>query len=183
MGVAEHLLAPQHAVVAEHDVLSLGQIGQRHHSVGEPLAVRVESSEFGLDLVVADDSSLGGVDQEHLARLETALGDDPGRIDVDHPDLRGHDHEVVVGHPVAARAQAVAVEDSADHLTIGERHAGGAVPRLHHRCVELVEVALLLRHRLVVLPGFRDHHQHRMVDRVSAEVQQFEHLVEPGGVG
>ena len=104
----------------------------------------------------------GGVDQEHAARLQPALLHDARRVDVEHADLARHDHEVVVGHPVAARAQAVAVEHRADHGAVGERDRRRAVPRLHQRRVELVEGALLRRHRRVVLPRLRDHHQHRV---------------------
>ena len=134
--------------------------------------------EGGLDLLVVDDPALGGVDEEHPARLQPALGDDLGRIDVDHADLRRHHDEVVVGDPVAARAQAVAVEHGADHRAVGERHAGRAVPRLHHRGVEAVERPLGGVHLVVVLPRLGDHHQHGVVDRPSAEVEQLEHLVE-----
>ena len=49
--------------------------------------------------------------------------------------------------------------------------------------VEAVEVALPVGHRLVVLPRLRDHHQHGVGQRVAAEVQQLEHLVEAGRVG
>ena len=82
----------------------------------EPLAVRVLGGELLLDLLVVDDATLAGVDQEHLAGLQTALADDLGRVDVDHADLGRHDDEVVVGDPVAARAQPVAVEHGADHV-------------------------------------------------------------------
>ena len=151
--------------------------------LGQPLAVGMQRGEFGLDLVVADDASLAGVDQEHLAGLQAALRNDLGGFDVDHADLGRHHDEIVVGHPVPAGAQAVAVEHRTDHLAVGERDAGRAVPGFHHRRVEPIEVALLLRHRLVVLPRLGDHHQHGVMDRVTPEVQQFEHLVEAGGVG
>ena len=45
------------------------------------------------------------------------------------------------------------------------------------------EVADLGRHRGVVLPRRRDHHHHGVVQRVAAEVEQLEHLVEAGRVG
>ena len=85
--VAEHLLAAQHAVMAEHDVLALGQIDELGHALLEPLGVRVLGGERALDLLVVDDATLGGVDQEHLAGLQAALGDDLGGVDVDHADL------------------------------------------------------------------------------------------------
>ncbi len=180
--VPEHLLAAQHAVMAEHDVLALGQIDQLGHALLEPLGVRVLGGERALDLLVVDDATLGGVDQEHLAGLQPALGDDLGRIDVDHPDLGRHHDEVVVGDPVAAGPKTVAVEHGADHGAIGERHAGGAVPGLHHARVVPVERPLVVVHLGVVLPRLGDHHQDRVLDRTSGQVQQLEHLVEAGRV-
>ena len=183
VGVAEHLLAAQHAVVAEHDVLPAGQVAQVDDSSFQPLPVRELRGEGRLDLVVADHAALARVDEEHLAGLQTALGDHSRRLDVDHAHLGGHHDQVVVGDPVATRPQAVAVEHRADHFPVGEGDARRTVPGLHHRGVEPVEVALLLRHRGVVLPRLRDHHQHGVMDGVAAEVQQLEHLVEPRRVG
>ena len=76
VGVAEHLLAAQHAVVAEHDVLPAGQVAQVDDSSFQPLPVRELRGEGRLDLVVADHAALARVDEEHLAGLQTALGDD-----------------------------------------------------------------------------------------------------------
>ena len=49
--------------------------------------------------------------------------------------------------------------------------------------MEGVEVLPLAVHQLVVLPGLRDHHQHRVRQRAATEVQQLHHLVEGGRVG
>jgi hypothetical protein len=76
----------------------------------------VLGGEGVLDLLVVDDAALAGVDQEHLAGLQPALLDDLRRVDVDHADLGRHHHEVVVGDPVPARAEAVAVEHGTDHV-------------------------------------------------------------------
>ncbi len=149
----------------------------------QPLAVRVLRGELGLDLLVLDDPVLLGVDEEHPARLEPALADDGGGVEVEHADLGRQHDETVVGDPVAAGPQAVAVEHRADLGAVGEHHAGGAVPRLHQRGVELVERAPGLVHLGVVLPRLRDHHQHRVRQRAAAHVQQLEDLVEGGGVG
>ena len=120
----------------------------------------------------------GGVDEEHPAGLQPALGDDVGRRDVEHADLAGQHHQVVLGLPPAAGAQAVAVEDGADQRAVGEADRGGAVPRLHDRGVEPVEGPAGRVHLVVVLPRLRDHHQHRVRQRPAGQVQQLEHLVE-----
>ncbi len=122
------------------------------------------------------------VDEEHPARLEPALADDRRGVEVEHADLGGQHDQAVVGHPVARRAQAVAVEDRADLVTVGEDHARRAVPGLHQRGVELVERAALGVHLGVVLPRLGDHHQHRVRQRPAAHVQQLEDLVERRGV-
>ena len=135
-----------------------------------------------LDLGVVDDAPGRGVDEEHPTRLEATLDDHLGRVDVDHADLGGHHDEVVVGDPVAARAQTVAVEDRSDHRAVGERHARRAVPRFHDRGVVAVEGPRRRLHLRVVLPRFGDHHQHRVVQRPTAEVEELERLVESGRV-
>ena len=126
-----------------HDVLALGQVVELDQAGVQPLVVRVLGGELALDLVVLDDAVLVGVDEEHPAGLEPALADDGRRVDVEHADLGGEHDEAVVGDPVAAGPQAVAVEDRADLGAVGEDDAGRAVPRLHQRGVELVERAAL----------------------------------------
>ena len=183
LGVAEGLLAAGDRGVGVHDVLALGQVGELDLAGLQPLGVRLLGGEAGLDLVVLDDAVLDGVDEEHPAGLQPALADDLGGVDVEDADLGAEDDEAVVGDPVAAGAKAVAVEDRADLLAVGEGDAGRAVPGLHHRGVELVEGAAGRVHGVVVLPRLRDHHQHGVRQRTAAEVQEFEHLVEGRGVG
>ena len=162
LGVAEDLLAAGDRGVRVHDVLALGDVVEVDQPGVQPLLVGVLGGERGLDLVVLDDPVLLGVDEEHPARLQPALADDRGRVEVEHADLGGEHDQPVVGDPVARGAQPVAVEDRADLVAVGEDHAGRAVPGLHHRGVELVERAPGPIHLGVVLPRLRDHHQHRV---------------------
>ncbi len=87
------------------------------------------------------------------------------------------------GDEIARRAQPVAVQRGADLAAVGEGDRGGAVPRLHDRGVIFVEGAALLVHQRVAGPGFRNHHHHRVRQRVAALHQEFEAVVEAGGVG
>ncbi len=182
LGVAEGLLAAGDRGVGVHDVLALGQVGEVDEAGVQPFPIGVFGGEAGLDLVVLDDAVLLGVDEEHPAGLEAALADDLGGVDVEDADFGGEDDEAVVGDPVPAGAQAVAVEDGADEGAVGEGDAGGAVPGLHHRGVVLVEGAAGRVHGGVVLPRLGDHHQHAVREGAAAEVEEFEHLVEGGGV-
>ena len=153
LGVAEDLLAAGDRRVGVHDVLALGDVVEVDQAGVQPLVVRVLGGELGLDLLVLDDPVLVGVDEEHPARLEPALADDRGRVEVEHADLGGEHDQAVVGDPVARGAQPVAVEDRADLGAVGEHHAGGAVPRLHQRGVELVE----RRRRLASISAWFSH--------------------------
>ena len=110
------------------------QVVQPDLVLGQPLGVRVLARPASA--LISSSSTIrpcGGVDQEHPAGLEPALADDGGRVEVEHADLAGQHDQAVVGHPVAGRAQAVAVEHGADHGAVGEGDRGRAVPRLHQR--------------------------------------------------
>ena len=76
--------------------------------------VRLRARQLALDLLVGDDAALDGVDQEDPARVQPLLDQDVFGRDVEHADLGRHDHQVVLGHVVARRTEAVAVEDRAD---------------------------------------------------------------------
>ncbi len=181
-GVAERLLLLQHQRVRRQLVVRDAQVVEVDDALAQPVAVRAPAGEVGLELVVADDPALGRVDQEHPARLQTALEHHVLRGDVEHADLRGHDDQVVAGDHVARGAQAVAVEHRPDDAAVGERDRRGPVPGLHDRRVEPVEVLARRVHLLVALPRLGDHHEHGVRQRVTAHVEQLEHLVERGRV-
>ena len=178
LGEAERLLPAQARLVRVHHVLALGQFLQVDDARVQPVGVRLRRRQFALDLLVLDHPADDGVDQEHLARLQPALADHRGRVEVEHPGLGSEHHEAVVGDPEPARAQTVAVQHRADHRTVRETDGGRSVPGLGQVGVVLVERPLVRVHLGVVLPRLRDHHQHRVGQRAAAEVQQFEYLVE-----
>ena len=155
-----------------------GQVVDADDVVAKPRAVGMLGGQRRLDLVVVDDPALGGVDEEDASRVQPFLHDDLLGWDVEHPDLGGHHDEAVGGHVVARRAQAVAVQDGADHRAVGERDRGGPVPRLHERGVILVEGAPLRAHRLVILPRLRDHHEDRVRQRAAVHHEELEDVVE-----
>ena len=147
--VAEDLLAAQHRLRGCSTTCSRsGRSSSCDEPCVEPLARR--AARRPASALISSSSTMrpcGGVDEEHAARLQAALLHDLRRVDVEHADLAGHDHEVVVGDPVAAGPQAVAVEHRADDGAVGEGDRRRAVPRLHQRRVEPVEGALRRRHR------------------------------------
>ena len=106
------------------DVLALGDVVEVDQAGVQPLVVQVLGGEPGLDLLVLDDPVLVGVDEEHPARLQPALADDRGGVEVEDADLGGEDDQAVVGHPVARRAQAVAVEHAIREPSVNTTAAG-----------------------------------------------------------
>jgi hypothetical protein len=131
----------------------------------QPLGVRELSGERRLDLLVLDDPPLRGVDEEHPSRLEAALAHDGLGGEVEDAGLGGEDDQAVLGDPVAAGTQAVAVQDRPDEVpSVKVMHAGPSHGSIVKR-VELVEGPAIRVHLLVVLPRLRDHHQHGVGQR------------------
>ena len=128
----------------------------------EPLLIGMRAGELGLDLLVGDDAALLEVDEQHLAGLEPPFLHDALLGDGQHAGLRSHHDEAVVGHEIAGRPQAVAVERGADLAAVGEGHGGRAVPRLHQAGVIFVEGAALGIHQRIAGPGLRDQHHRGM---------------------
>ncbi len=123
------------------------------------------------------------IDEQHLAGLEPPLLHDVLFRNRQYAHFRGHHDAVVAREQIARRAQAVAVERGADLLAVGEGDRGRAVPRLHQRGVVFVESAPFLVHERIARPGFRNHHHHRVRQRVAALHQEFERVVEAGRIG
>ena len=170
-------------MVRHPDVGTLRQVVEVELLGVQPLLVGVRGGQFSLDLLIGDDAALGGIDQEHPAGLQAQALDHGGRVEVEHAGFRRHHDQAVVGDPDARGAQSVAVEDRTHHGAVGEAHRCRAVPRFHQCGVICVERSSGRIHRLVALPGLRDHHQDGVRQAAPAEVQQFEHLVEAGTVG
>ncbi len=129
-------------MIAGGKILELDQPGV------QPLGVGLGRGQLVLDPRVGDDLALGGVDEEHPARLQPALLDDGGRVEVEHARLTAEHDQAVGRAPPPAGAQPVAVEHGADDRAVGEADAGRPVPRLHQRRVELVERPPRRLHRL-----------------------------------
>jgi hypothetical protein len=164
-------------------LLEIGQFGELELGRRQPGFVGMGGRQFALYLLVADDAALFEVDQQHLAGLQAPFAADPVLRNRQHARLGGHDHMVVVGDDKTRRPQAVAIEGRADLATVGEGDGRRPVPRFHQRRVIFVEGAALGIHQRIAGPGFRDQHHHRMRQRIAARHQQFERVVETGGVG
>ncbi len=155
LGVAEGLLAIKHGSNRYLNLFSrCRQVVELYADFFNPLAIGLGVGQRVLEFLVVDDAPLFHIDQEHLARLQTPLLDNFLFRNWQDAGFGSHDHHVVVGHQVAGRTQAVAVERRANLAPVGKRHRRRAVPRLHHRGVVFVEGAAVLVHQCVLFPGF-----------------------------
>ncbi len=101
-GVAEGNLPMHQGVVIDHrQRTGRRQILDRDQMIAEELAIGPLGGNLTLDFLVFDDASLLGVDQEHATRLQAALADHILRREIQYAGLRGHDHQIVLGHVVA----------------------------------------------------------------------------------
>jgi hypothetical protein len=172
----------QRLVVGLIDLGRFRQVVEMDEVLVQPLAIRLCGRDRPLDFLVLDNPALIRIDEEHTAGLQAALLHDLVGRDVEHAGLRGHDDEPVFRDVETRRAQAVAVEDRADLLAVGECDRGRAVPRLHQAGVILVKRAAIVVHRLMVGPRLGDHHHHRVRQRTAGEHEQLERVVEHRGV-
>ena len=163
-------------------VLALGQLGEVDTTLIEPVPPRLQFGEVVLDLVVLDEATHLGVDEEHLAGAQASLADDGGWVEARDADLGAEDDEAVGGLHEPARAQTVAVEGRAHVAAVGEGHGCRPIPRLHDERVVLVEVTDLGTQVFRRLPSGRDHHVHGVRERASRERKELKHLVERCGV-
>ena len=183
--VAEHLLqagqllagVAGHLDVGDLQALELDQIAV------DPLAVGLAAGVVFLQLLVIDDLALDGIHQQHLAGAQAVFLLDVGGVAGEDAHLRRKDHPAVLGDVVAAGAQTVAVQHGTHDIAIREEDGGGAVPRLQHGGVILVEIALFLADVLVVLPRLRDGDHHGQGQVHAVHHHELQRVVQHGGVG
>ncbi len=114
--------------------------------------------------------------------MQAPLADDALLGDVEDAHLRGHDHQVIIRDEVAGGPQAIAIQGGADLAAVGEGHRRRAIPGFHEGGMVLVEGAPPLVHQGITGPGLRDQDHHGMGQGIAAHHQQFQGIVEAGGV-
>ena len=185
IGVAEGLVQPVpqllgvglHPLVGDGEVLQIDQMGV------QPLAVGLLAGVAALQLAVVHQAALPQVGQQHPAGLEPGFLHDFFGGNIQYAHLGGQNELVTVGEVPAAGPQAVAVQNRAHGVAVGEHDGGGAVPGLHHGGVVVVEVPLLPLHLLVVGPGLGNAHHHRLGQVDAVHHQEFKRVVQHGTVG
>ena len=160
----------------------IGELIERELVFLQPHLVGIAAIKRPLELLIGDDAALDGIHQQHLAGLQAALELHVLLLHRQHAGFRGHDDQVVVGHQVPGRAEAVAVEGGADRTPVGEGDGRGTVPRLHERGMVFVKGPLLGIHVRVAGPSLGNQHGHGVGDGAARHHQQFQRIIEVGGI-
>ena len=184
VGVAEGLLQPGRFFPRERRDLAVRdfQIAQGDQIAVKPFAVGLAARIPFLDLLVAEHHAAHRIHEEKLAGMQALLAQHLILRQIQHADLRGQNEPPVRHDVVAGGAQSVAVEHSAHEVAVGEEDGRGAVPRLHHGRVILIEIAQILRDGVVVVPRLRDGDHHRQRQLHAAHHEKFQRVVEHRGV-
>ena len=179
LGVAEGPLPRlQRALLLRMKPPRLAHLLERDLVVLDPLGVGRARRQLLLDLVVGNDPAGDRIHQEHLARLESSLLPHVLRGNVDHARLRRQHHDIVVGHDIPPRTQAVAVQHGADHTSVGEGHRRRTIPRLHQRRMVLVEGVPRRIDMRIARPSLRNQHRHHMREGPPGLKEQLHRAVE-----
>ena len=94
------------------------QVVEVHEALGQPLGRK--GARAASDALISSSSTMrpAAVSTRNIRPGRSRpLAIDRGGVDIEHAHLGGEHDEAVVGHPVAGRAQAVAVEHGADHAS------------------------------------------------------------------
>ena len=142
------------------------------------MAVGAARGQRPFDFIVGDDSALRRIDQKHPAGSQTALRLDSLGRNVEYAGLGSHHHESVLGDPIAAGAQPVAIQYGADLGAVGKGDRRRPVPRLEQARLIFVIGLQLVGHAFVFLPGLGNEHRHRLGQRAAREHQQLKRVVE-----
>ena len=113
-----------------------------------------------LKLTIVVDASLLGIDQEDLARLQTALAHHIARIEIHHTYFAGYYHHALLSDRVARGAQSVAIKQTARIAPIAKHESRRSIPRLHQDGIVLIKSFQIFADRVLVVErfGYQDGH-------------------------
>ncbi len=105
IGIAERLLHALPFLIAEFRYTLVGylQILQRHQPAVKPLSVRTCRGIFLFHLIIVNDSSLYGIHQKHLTRMQSLLHQDPGWINIKYTHFGGQNQRIIVRDQITGR--------------------------------------------------------------------------------
>ena len=184
VGVAEHLVEPVADLLGmdRNLVIGNGKLVQMQQISVQPFPVGLPAGIVGLALLIGDDPLLPGVDQEDPPGLQAGFFYNAGSRNIQDADLRGQYEPVVIRDVIAGGPKSVPVQGRAQNFAVCKKDRGRSVPGLHHGGVIVIKIPLILAHEGIVLPGLGDDDHHGQGQRHAVHVEEFQGVVQHGGV-
>ena len=148
----------------------------------QPLAVRLFFRIVFFQLLILENLMLHGIDQQHFSGMQALLEDDLLLGNRQNAHLGGEDHVTIFHNVVTGRTEAVPVKNRTHHIAIGKQNGSRAVPGLHHGRIILIKITFFLGNRVVVGPGLRNRHHDGQRKLHAAHNEEFQRVVQHGGV-
>ena len=88
-------------IVGRLFVSHIGQVIEVDQVRIQPVLIRLFSRNLLLEFVVTNNAALLGINQKHAARLQATLFEHPLGLNFQHPNFRGHNHQIIFGDIIA----------------------------------------------------------------------------------
>ena len=185
--IAESLLIAQQALgvlraLHRHFRRQAGQFFQLKLRILQPFSVRMFAGQLLLDFGIINDAPGVQVNQQHAPWLQAPFVANAFLGDWQHTHFGCQYHLVIIGDDVTRGAQPIAVQRRANLAAIGEGNRRRAIPGFHQRGMVFVESATFRVHQRITRPGFRDQHHHGMRKRITTRHQDFQGIINAGGI-
>ena len=138
----------------------------------------MHTSNLHLGLVVGNNGTQLGIDQEEFARTKTTFFFNLFRFKDLHTDLGTHNNHVVFGNDVAAGTQTVAVQSATNVAAIGEYEGCGTIPWLHDGGVILIVSLEAVGDGVFAIPTLGHHHCEGLRHGATGLAEELEYVVE-----
>lgn len=168
--------------VGRHGWKLRGGGGEGLQTVFHPLAVRFFGGGEFFNIGVAQKFFVDRINRNHFARGETTFFNDRFFGNVADPDLGPHKKESILGDFIAGRAKAVTIEAGGDDFAVAKGKGGRTIPRLVQAFVIFVEGANVGREGILRAIGGGDEHEHGVQGASPGNGEEFERVIETGGV-
>ena len=149
----------------------------------QPFSIWLFSRISILDLIIINDTAFYRIHKEHLARTKSFFLHDLCRIDRQNADLGRKDQLIIIRNKISGRTQTVTVKNRTHHITVRKQDRSRSVPWLHHRCIIMIEVFLLLGHCLIVCPRLRNRDHDCQWQIHTTHDKEFQCIVKHCGIG
>ena len=100
-----------------------------------------------------------------------------------HADLGGKNELMIIGNIITGRTKSVTVKHRSHNISIAEQNGRRTIPRLHHRCIIIIEIFLFLGHGTVIHPWLRNGNHYGQRQRHTAHHQKFQCIIKHCGIG